>query len=543
MEYKLGFPSLLFLTLVIAFFIATFSSLTRLAAWLYTFWILVPSYLIIYQSWIYPFYISPLRFVPTISGFPLWGQTSVIISEEAGVPRRRWHKQHGPIIRYFFLFGQERLSVTDDEALRQITVKNTYTWVKPHDFKTMMFPLLGNGIFLAEGNIHAQQRKALAPGFSISSIKTLSPIFWRKALLLSRLWQFELKKEDVQSKSIEILDWLSRATLDIIGEAGFGADFDSLHHPDTPIRQAYQRFFIFDNWSRLFHGLHSQTRLARFLPMKANYELMASRRRVLNLASEIICDKQSKRLSQTLSREKNIIALIVRDNSTSNGKLSGNMTFDTMRDQVMTFLGAGHDTTATGIGWTLHLLSKYPSTQDKLRREIQEYMPFLFSPDNREDESWLSKIDEDRLPYLNNVCRESLRYIPPVPFTLRHSTAGDQLCGYRVPAGTEVTICSNTINRVPEYWGTRADEFDPDRWDHLPETHTASAYMTFLHGPRGCIGKKFAETEMKTLLCCLLSVYRFEIDDSVDDPEKWKMWKITLRPRDGITLKVTPLVV
>ena len=542
MEYKLGFPSLLFLTLVIALFIATFSNFSRLAAWLYTFWILVPSYLIIYQSWIYPFYISPLRFVPTVSGSPLWGHISTIISEEAGVPQRRWHKQHGPIVRYFVFFGQERLSITDNEALKQIIVNNTYTWIKPQSYKNIMFPMLGNGVFLAEGDIHAQQRKALAPGFSILSIKALSPIFWRKALLLSRLWQFELRKEGVQVKSIEILDWLSRATLDIIGEAGFGTDFDSLHHPDSPIKQAYSRFFIFDNWSRLFHGLHSLTRLAKFLPMKAKYELMASRGRVLDLASEIISDKQSKRLSQTLTRERNIIALIVRDNSTSNGKLAGGMTFDIMRDQVMTFLGAGHDTTATGIAWTLHLLSKYPSTQDKLRREIQEHMPFLFSPEARKDESWFSKIDEDRLPYLNNVCRESLRYIPPVPFTVRQTTAEDQLCGYRIPAGTYVFIYTNTINRVPEFWGERADEFDPDRWDHLPKTHTANAYMPFLHGPRGCIGKKFAETEMKTLLCCLLSVYRFEIDDSVDDPEKWKMWKITLRPRDGITLKVTPLV-
>ena len=431
----------------------------------------------------------------------------MIIAEEAGVPQRRWHKQHGPIIRYFLVFGRERLSVIDDEALKQITVKNSYTWIKPQGYRNMMGSILGNGVFLAEGDIHAQQRKALAPGFSISAIKTLSPIFWRKALQLSRLWQVELRNESVQLRSIEILDWLSRATLDIIGEAGFGADLDSLHHPDTPVRQAYQQF-LNDNWSRLFSVLQSQFRLARFLPMKANYELMTNRRRVLDFASEIIYDQQSKRLSQSLSREKNIIALIMRDSSASNGKFAGGMTFDTMRDQVMTFLGAGHDTTAAGIAWTLHLLAKYPSTQDKLRREIQEYMPFLFS-DSRKDESWLSKIDEDRLPYLNNVCRESLRYIPPVPMTMRQTTAEDQLCGYRIPAGTVVIIYSNTINRVPEFWGERADEFDPDRWDHLPATHTANAYMTFLHGPRGCIGKKFAETEMKTLLCCLLSVRTF----------------------------------
>ena len=110
-----------------------------------------------------------------------------------------------------------------------------------------------------------------------------------------------------------------------------------------------------------------------------------------------------------------------------------------------------------------------------------------------------------------------------------------------IPAGTVATMYANAINRSPCYWGPDADVFDPDRWDALPESYTANAFMTFLHGPRGCIGKKFAETEMKTLLCCLLSAYRFEVDGSVADPEDWKMWRITLRPRDGITLKVTPL--
>ncbi|MCJ1459607.1 hypothetical protein MMC28_009986 [Mycoblastus sanguinarius] len=540
MTYQLGFPSLLFLTLVIASFIATLSSPTFLAAWIYTFFIFIPSYYIIYQSWIFPFYISPLRFVPTVPGFPLWGQTLTVATEEVGVPQRRWHKQHGPILRWFLPFGVARLSVIDDEALRQILIRNPYVWRKPPTTKHHLAYMLGDGVFSAEEDAHVQQRKALAPGFSISSIKALSPVFWRKALLLSQLWRAELRNENAKTKSIEVLEWLGRTTLDIMGEAGFGTNFDSLNHPETPMRMAYQRVFNFDSDGRLFHGLLSFTTLAKYLPMRANRELVAARRTAVSIASEIIRDKQSKKLSKTLSREKDIIALIVRDNSTANGKIEGKMTFETMRDQVMTFIGAGHETNATAMVWTLHLLSKYPSTQEKLRREIQDYMPFLFSH-SREDESWLSKIDEDRLPYLNNVCRESLRYIPPVPLTRRENTAEDQLCGYRIPVGTHVYIPLNTIHRAPEFWGETADVFDPDRWDHLPESYTANAYIAFLYGPRGCIGRKFAETEMKTLLCCLLSMYRFEIDDTVDDPENWKMWRITLRPKDGITLKVTLL--
>ena len=538
MAYTLRFSSLLFLTLIMALSITMMSSQRLLVAWSYAFAVFIPSYYIIYESWIYPYYVSPLRFLPTVPGFPLWGQTFTIISEEVGVPQRRWHKQHGPIIRYFLFFGQHRVSLVDDEALKQITVKNSYTWQKTPTYKRLLCLLIGEGIVTAEGDVHVQQRKALAPGFSTSSTKSLSPIFWRKALQLSKLWRTELEKKNAAASSIEVSDWLDRTTLDIIAQAGFGTGIDSLSHPDTPMRVAYTRCSLCETaWDRLFFGLQYLTSLAIYLPMRSKREIIGARHTLEGIASEIIRNKQSKK-SQTLSSEKDIISLIVRDNSTASAK----MTFETMRDQVMTFIGAGHDTTSAGAAWTLHLLSKNPAIQDRLRAEIREHMPFLFLPHTREDEAQLAKIDEDRLPYLNNVCRESLRYIPPVPLTARMNSADDQLCGYHIPAGTTVAMFSNTINRIPHFWGETADVFDPDRWDRLPDTYTPNAYMTFSQGPRSCIGKKFAETEIKTLLCCLLSLFRFERDERVEDPEEGKVWRITLRPpKDGMNIKVSLL--
>ena len=202
---------------------------------------------------------------------------------------------------------------------------------------------------------------------------------------------------------------------------------------------------------------------------------------------------------------------------------------------------ASHDTTATSAAWTLLMLAKNPQVQDRLRNEIRAHMPFLFDPSTRLDGTSLNNADVDQLPYLDNVCRESLRYIPSIPMTVRQSVADDQLAGYFVPAGTTSYILANTINRLPQYWGPTADEFNPDRWDDLPSTYTTNAFMTFLQGPRGCIGRKFAEVEMKMLLCSLLSMFRFERDLSQADPEDWKMWRLVLRPKDGVKLMVTPL--
>jgi cytochrome P450 len=143
--------------------------------------------------------------------------------------------------------------------------------------------------------------------------------------------------------------------------------------------------------------------------------------------------------------------------------------------------------------------------------------------------SWLAAVDPDKLPYLDNVCRESLRYIPPIPMTVRQSLKDDVLGGYHVPSGTVIYVLANTINRLPAFWGDTADEFDPDRWDALPPSVVPNAFMTFLQGLRGRIGRKFAETEMKILLCCLLSVYEFARDYETPDPEAWKMWRLVLR--------------
>jgi len=492
-----------------------------------------------YASYIYPYYISELRHVPTVPGFPLWGQFYEIITTEVGVSQRKWHEEHGPIIRYFFPFGSERLSVADNDAIQQMTIKNPYNYPKPIRAKLWMVRILGEGVLLAEGDEHIHQRKALAPGFSIQSIRALTPVFWAKSLLLSKLWQDEFHEESVKSKPVEVLEWLNRTTLDIIGQAGFGTDINSLENPDRPIREAYRLVFAFDLGSRILHGLQAFIPATKYIPAKMNRDMEASRKHILEMSTDIINEKLIQ--AKNHSSHKDIIALIAKDNMKLQDAGEPGLSFETMRDQIMTFLGAGHDTTATGVAWCLHLLSIHPEIQDKLRAEVKEYMPHLFDPSQRSNLDQVNRVDPDQLPYMDNVCRESLRYIPPIPMTVRQSLKDDMLGPYKVPAGSVIYVLANTINRLPMYWGPTANVFDPDRWDNLPKTYTTNAFMTFLQGPRGCIGRKFAETEMKILLCCLLSMYTFERDLNVDNPEDWKMWRLVLRPKEGVSLKTTLL--
>ena len=308
------------------------------------------------------------------------------------------------------------------------------------------------------------------------------PVFWTKSLHMAQLWETEMATEGVKSKCFEVLEWLNRTTLDIIGRAGLGTDIDSLDNPETPLREAYRRCFDFDLQARIINGLAAFTPLIRLLPARVNRDIQQSRRIILSRASQIIKEKQANEIAQRESKTKDIIGLIVKDNM--NASSADTLSLETMRNQVMTFLGAGHDTTATSVAWTLLLLAKNPSIQSRLRDEIKLKMPFLFDPTARADPTSLDTTDADvdLLPYLDDVCRESLRYIPSIPMTVRKTIEDDHLGGYFIPAGTTVYLMANTINRLPMYWCNDADTFDPDRWSNLPSTYTTNAFMTFLQG-------------------------------------------------------------
>ena len=137
MAYTLRFSSLLVIALMMALSITMLSSIKPLAAWFYAFGIFVPSHYMIYEFRIYPYYVSPLRFLPTVHGFLLWGQTLTVITAEVGVPQRHWYKHYSPIIRYYLLFGNRRVSIIDDEALKQITIKYPHVWWKAPPYKRL----------------------------------------------------------------------------------------------------------------------------------------------------------------------------------------------------------------------------------------------------------------------------------------------------------------------------------------------------------------------------------------------------------------------
>ncbi|KAI1018854.1 hypothetical protein LB504_013180 [Fusarium proliferatum] len=474
----------------------------------------VAIHLIVWLGWIYPYHVSELRHVPTVPGFPLWGQFFEIATQECGVPQRQWHQKYGPIVRYFLPFGSERLSIAEESALRHITRGRPRHYTKPLRVRMWMSRIFGNGLLLAEGDDHLNQRKVLMPAFSAQAIKEAMPVFWDKALVLADRWNQQEKVGTAEAPAIEVLDWLSRATLDIIAKAGFHHDVNSLDYPEAPIRVAYQVIFTSKLWSQVFYMLQTLLPSPNLIPTHIINKIESAQGIIVRLASKIVLQREVEvgqeratvDIGEKINRKsRDIISAIAEQDESLEKECKEGLSFIEKRDQVMTFLGAGHDTTAIALAWSLHLLSKHREVQQKLRKEIRIHFPILFSPQDTFDVHALTATDPGKLPYLSNVCREVLRYIPPIPLIVRESQVDDVLAGYHIPAGTLIDVAANAINHLPMYWGEMASKFDPDRWDNLPTCWTPIAFMTFYHGSRACIGREFLEVEMKALLCVLMS--------------------------------------
>ena len=216
---------------------------------------------------------------------------------------------------------------------------------------------------------------------------------------------------------------------------------------------------------------------------------------------------------------------------------SGGFTDDGLVNQMMTFLIAGHETTASAFTWAVCMLCEHPKVQARLHAEVRSVLP-----DPRASTSSISSTEIDNLPYLNAFCNEVLRLYAPVPVTVRVAAQDTTLIDHFIPKGTSFFISpwANNVNK--ELWGDDASEFNPDRWLGPGRANTGGAqsnyaYMTFLHGPRSCIGQSFAKGEFSCLVAAWVGVFEtaFEKEGYEIKVENG----ITPRPKDfEVRLKI-----
>jgi len=219
----------------------------------------------LYSILVWPHYISTLRHLPQApNAHWFWGQTKRVLAEPSGRPMRDW-VQNVPnqgLITYSVWF-QQRVLITTPAALGEVLVTKNYDFVKPWHFRNGLGRILGIGVLLAEGEEHKIQRKNLAPAFAFGHLKrNIVPIFWSKAQelvdCLANVSTAAVDKKHVSDTdntnlenaaaehvhgAVDVGNWTSRATLDIIGLSGMGQDFNALQDPDNKLHQTYKLIF------------------------------------------------------------------------------------------------------------------------------------------------------------------------------------------------------------------------------------------------------------------------------------------------------------
>ncbi|KAL8636826.1 MAG: hypothetical protein Q9228_005825 [Teloschistes exilis] len=465
-----------------------------------------------------------------------------------GVVLRSWTNTlpNSNLLRYLDFANLERVAPITPAALADILVHKCYDFEKPAELRKGISRILGLGLFLAEGEVHKRQRKLLMPAFAYRHVQNLYPMFWDKSReLMAAIIASKGESGNVESDEsicVEVNRWASRATLDIIGQGGFGQSFNAIQDPDNAISKTYRSLFRPDKRGQILGilGFLLPVWVVKQLPFLRNDQMKQTSEFIRRVCQDAI---DAKRQKPKVDREGERDVLSVAMDS-------GVFSDEELVDQMMTFLAAGHETSASALTWAIYLLAKHPDIQARLRDELT-HSSLPHPSDDPTSSAVVTAETIEKLPYLNAVCREVLRLFPPVSVTIRVAVRDTSVCDQVIPQGTTIMIPPWAVNANPALWGDDAGEFNPERWlvvaNEKPVTTLAEGkgggtnynFLTFLHGPRSCIGQSFAVGELK----CLVAAWVGAFETRLKDVEFVPVVKggITAKPKDGLHVRVRPV--
>ncbi|KAH9890430.1 cytochrome P450 [Cubamyces lactineus] len=474
--------------------------------------------------------------IPELIGRQSWKQWQVYVDT------------YGPVFKLHGMLGSRMLHVYDPKAMHSILIKDIELYPKTLAPTSDMHMLLGPGLLTTEGAQNRKQRKLLNPVFSVAHLRNMTHIFYN---ISYKLRDAMAKRLGDNGAIIDINGWMARTTLEMLGQAGLGYSFDNFEDDSTDsYGESLKNFF--PNLSRIIKysflipklanvvsesTLHKITRAVPHPDIKRMIEIsdtMAQR------SIEIINEKKAALLKgddslvDQIGEGKDIMSLLLKANMAASE--AERHTDEELIAQMSTLILGGMDTTSNALSRVFHLLAERPECQDKLRSEIIEAC-------NGED---LSHDDLVKLPFLDAVCRETLRLYAPVQFTSREvaqdaklpllspirGVDGTMMSEIAVPKGSTVVMNYTGSNTNKELWGEDAGEWKPERWlgrlpPALDDARVPGVYsnlMTFSGGGRSCIGFKFSQLEMKVLMVVLLSAFKFELADT---PIAWNSSAVT----------------
>ena len=402
--------------------------------------------------------------------------------------------------------GGPLVIANDPGLIRHVLVDNAKNYKMATVRQMILRPILRDGLLTAEGDVWKRSRKAMAPVF------TPRHIFGFAQPMLARTLDF-IKRYDEVVGTVDVAHDMTMLTYEILAETLFSGEIAG-----EAGSFAHEIDRLFETMGRVdpLDLLRAPEWLPRITRLRG--------RKTMAYFRKIVTDTVAMR-SEKLARDpdgapEDFLTLLLRAEGPDG------LSRQEIEDNIITFIGAGHETTARALGWTIYCLAEATWERDRVEREIDEVLARESDPVR-----WL-----DAMPYTRAVFEEALRLYPPAPSINREPIADDEYKGLKIPRKAQVLVMPWTVHRHRKLWD-RPEAFMPERFH--PENRDKIdryQYLPFGAGPRVCIGMSFAMQEAIIALAILLSRFRF---DTVAETKPWPVQKLTTQPQGGLPMRVT----
>ncbi|MGI9394748.1 MAG: cytochrome P450 [Boseongicola sp.] len=415
----------------------------------------------------------------------------ILSAQPARLYRARMAEFRTPFFRSYL--------INEPELVRLVLRERPRDFPKSKRVTAGLVPLLGQSVFVTNGDIWERQRRIIDPAFEGGRIRWSFP---------SMLAAADAAADRIEPGELNIEALTSYATADVIFRTLFSLPIDDETATDT-----YKAFRAFQREQ----PVATLNALIPWLPVWHSRKARDAARKLRRLIRKIV-DRRLQEIADGVAPDD----LATKIMTTEDPETGECFDSEEMVDQVAIFFLAGHETSASLLGWVLWLLAASPEWGDRVRQEATE---FVSAPKF----SRLASMSVTR-----NVLRETLRLYPPVPMFVREAAHDEEFRGRKVKHGAQVIISPWHLHRHERIWND-PDHFDPARWEKTSENRPdRDAYQPFSSGPRACPGAGFAMAEAAILLAVLMARFRFE---PLEPPIP--VAHLTVRSRDGIRLSVS----
>jgi cytochrome P450 len=436
------------------------------------------------------------RLPPLVKGVPLVGSFFDMRRDALGFMTRELPK-YGGIVR-IRVGPMEAYIASHPEVVEYVLRGNHRNFIKNKGVRKVLAEVLGQGLLTSEGELWRRRRRLTQPAFQLEQIQKYENVMVDFTNTMLNGWH--------PGETRNVHSDMMRLTLEIVAQTLFTASVGDKAERVGAALDALMKY-----WSRL----GAMFRWWKYLPTPGASRF---RRAIRDLDSIILETVAQRRASGSGVDDLLDRFLNTRDDDGSR------MTDRQLRDEMMTLLLAGHETTAVALTFCFYLLALNPEADARLAAELDAVLagkPPVAA-------------DIPRLRFTEWVVKETMRLYPPVPSVGREALADCEIDGYRIPKGAQIAVVPWMTHRDKRWFGDEADKFSPERWDNdLVKRLPRCAYYPFVAGPRTCIGMHYAMMEAVLVLATVASRYRLELAPGYT----LKLTpSLTLRPRGGLLM-------